>query len=147
MTAIITSPSASSISTVTSASVHIYANRVLITRPIGYLPLTPGEIRHAPLRHCLHAFLEILGDAQAVLLLEFMVGRGAHAVGQTGPHGGPGRDEAERRVLRDFGRELERRAAHLIEGHKDVGEAPLIGLFAGDAPARIEHERSFRRRR
>src|SRR6185437_9250777 len=41
----------------------------------------PLEIRDAPLCGCLHAFLEILGDAQAVLLDQLVVGCSQHAVG------------------------------------------------------------------
>ena len=43
-----------------------------------------AEIRQAPLCHRLDAFLEVVGLAQPVLLLQFVLGRPQHEVGQPG---------------------------------------------------------------
>src|SRR6185437_10672562 len=69
-------------------------------------PLPSLKVRHTPFGGGFDAFLEILGDAQLVLLDQFVVGRGQHAVGEIAAHGGAGRDQAERRAFRDLGGEL-----------------------------------------
>src|ERR1700733_8479156 len=64
------------------------------------------EISDAALFGRLDTFLEVFGGAQPRLLGKFVVGGGEHTVGKPGAHGGAGREQAERRALGDFLREL-----------------------------------------
>ena len=102
--------------------------------------LPPLEIRDAALCRRLDAFLEVFRGAQLVLLDQFVIGRGEHAVGEAGAHGGAGRDQAERRAFGDFGGELHRFSPHLILRYAEVGETHAGGLLAGDAAAGVGNQ-------
>src|SRR5260370_2824594 len=111
----------------------------LVGEPVSTSPahaLTAGEIRNAPLGHGFHALLEIVGLAQPALLGELVLGRLGDAVGKPRTQRRARREYAERRVLRDLGRERERRGAHLILRNEHVGEAHRVGIRAGDPAAR-----------
>ena len=101
---------------------------------------TALEIRDAAFGGGLDAFLEILGGAQLVLLDQFVVGGGEHAVGEAGAHGGAGGDQAERRAFGDLLRQLHGLGAHLVLRHADIGEPHPGGFLAGDAAAGIENQ-------
>src|SRR6202140_2854976 len=74
----------------------------------------PPEIRDAAFGGGLDAFLEVFGGAQPGLFGELVIGRGHHAVGEAGAHGGAGCEQAERRALGDFLRQLHGIGAYLI---------------------------------
>ena len=56
--------------------------------------MTP-EIRWPPFEHRLHTFLEVFCLAQPCLLLQLMIGRFAHAIGNVAAHGHARRDKAK----------------------------------------------------
>src|SRR5579885_1885702 len=103
--------------------------------------LTPLEIRHAAVRHGLDAFAEILGAAQPVLLDQLALGGRVDRVGEAAPQRLAGRDDGERRRLRDLEGQRLGGAAHLGLRHQQIGEADAHRLAAGNAPAGVEQER------
>src|ERR1700728_1909139 len=72
------------------------------------------EVGAPPLLGRLDTFLEVFGGAQPRLLGKFVVGGGEHTVGKPGAHRGAGREQAERRAVSEFLRELHGALANLI---------------------------------
>ena len=86
-----------------------------------------------------NALLGILGGPQPLLFGQFVVGGGGDALGKPLAHGGTHGTDRKRRVLGDFRRQRERRAAHLVQGHELIEKAEGERFVALHASTGQEH--------
>src|SRR3954454_4797200 len=106
--------------------------------PPPSMPLPPAELRVAPLGDGAHALLEVLGRAQAVLLLALSLRRRAHRLGEVPAHRLADRAHGERRAPGELAGQRRRLVAQALGRHEAVGEADRVRLLALDAATGVE---------